>query len=338
MLVFYKKIPLNTDNKNIPYANLDPNVILNAIESAGFHCSGSLFALNSYENRVYQVGIEDASPLIAKFYRPHRWTDAAILEEHQFAHELLTLEIPVVAPIPGANQHTLHHFQEFRFAVFPRCGGHALELDRLDQLEWMGRFLGRLHAVGACQTFQHRLPLNVQTHGYSSYHFLIENNFIPNEINQSYCTVVTRLLTEIENQFNAIDHINYIRLHGDCHAGNVLWKDTGPHIVDLDDCLMGPAVQDIWMLLSGNSHQMEIEIECILRGYTEFHDFNRSELRLIEALRALRMLQYSAWLANRWEDPAFLSGFPWFNTINYWREHLHDLNEQLNLLQGYEDN
>lgn len=324
---------MNIESHNIPYANLNPNVILNAIESAGFHCSGSLFALNSYENRVYQIGIEDSPPLIAKFYRPHRWTDAAILEEHQFAIELASLEIPVITPVVAENNHTLHHFQEYRFALFPRRGGHALELDNLDQLEWMGRFLGRLHAVGACRPFEHRLRLDVQTNGYHSYHFLIENNFIPDELVKRYSTIVEALLTQIEARFNDAGNINYIRLHGDCHAGNVLWNDAGPHIVDLDDCLMGPAVQDIWMLLSGNTHQMEIEIERILRGYSEFHDFNRSELHLIEALRVLRMLQYSAWLAKRWEDPAFPISFPWFNTLNYWREHVRDLDEQLNLLQ-----
>jgi Ser/Thr protein kinase RdoA (MazF antagonist) len=324
---------LNTETDNIPYANLNPHIILNAIENVGFQCSGSLFALNSYENRVYQIGIEDSTPLIAKFYRPNRWTDEAILEEHQFAHELLALEIPVVAPLKSKENKTLHHFQEFRFALFPRRGGHALELDSLEQIEWMGRFLGRLHALGSCQSFQHRSRLDVQTNGYHSFQYLIENNFIPDEIKQNYCTVVNSLLSQIEARFNTINHIQYIRLHGDCHAGNVLWNETGPHIVDLDDCLMGPAVQDIWMLLSGDSYQREIEIERILRGYSEFYDFNRSELYLMEALRVLRMLQYSAWLAKRWEDPAFPMSFPWFNTLNYWREHLRDLNEQLHLLQ-----
>jgi Ser/Thr protein kinase RdoA (MazF antagonist) len=325
---------LNTENQNIPYANLDPNVILNAIESAGFPCSGSLVALNSYENRVYQVGIEDSAPLIAKFYRPNRWTDAAILEEHQFAQELLELEIPVVAPVIAENGKTLHHFAEFRFALFPRRGGHALELDSLEQLEWMGRFLGRFHAIGACRPFQHRLRLDVQTNGYHSYHYLLENNFIPNDLVASYRDIVEALLAQIESRFNSAGQLSYIRLHGDCHPGNVLWNNTGPHIVDLDDCIMGPAVQDIWMLLSGNAHQMEVEIETILRGYSEFHDFNRSELHLIEALRVLRMLQYSAWLAKRWEDPAFPISFPWFNTFHYWREHLHDLNEQLIILNN----
>ena len=320
-------------NNNIPYANLDPNLILNAIDSAGFTCSGSLFALNSYENRVYQVGIEDSSPLIAKFYRPHRWADSAILEEHQFANELETLDIPVVAPIVSDNQQTLHHFQEFRFSLFPRRGGHALEVDNLEQLEWMGRFLGRLHAVGTCKPFQYRLQLNVQTYGYHPYDFLINNHFLPDEIAQNYRSTVEVLLTLIESYFDSINNLHNIRLHGDCHAGNILWNDNGPHIVDLDDCLMGPAIQDIWMLLSGDFSQQEIALEYILRGYSAFHDFNYNELRLIEPLRTLRMLHYSAWLAKRWEDPAFPSSFPWFNTLHYWREHLRDLKLQLDVLQ-----
>lgn len=311
----------------IPYANLDPNLILNAIEQVGFPCSGSLFALNSYENRVYQVGIENSLPLIAKFYRPNRWTDSAILEEHQFAQELLTLDIPVVAPL-ATNMQTLHHFENFRFTLFPRRGGHALELDNLEQLEWMGRFLGRLHAVGACKPFLHRLRLDTQTYGYQPYHFLINNYFIPKEIESDYRETVEALLTQIHSCFNSIENMNYIRLHGDCHAGNILWNDTGPHIVDLDDCLMGPAVQDIWMLLSGDLMQKEIELEYILRGYFAFHDFNPNELRLIEPLRTLRMLHYSAWLAKRWEDPAFPISFPWFNTLQYWREQLRDLKIQ----------
>jgi Ser/Thr protein kinase RdoA (MazF antagonist) len=322
-------VSIEEQNNNIPYANLNPNIILNAIENAGFRCSGSLFALNSYENRVYQVGIEDDAPLIAKFYRPHRWTDLAILEEHQFTREILALDIPVIAPIVADNCKTLHCFDEFRFALFPRRGGHALELDNLEQLEWMGRFLGRLHAIGVCKPFQHRLHLDVKSYGYNAYHFLINNHFIPAEIEQNYREIVEALLLQIECRFNAIENMNYIRLHGDCHAGNILWNDAGPHIVDFDDCLMGPAVQDIWMLLSGDTFQKEIELEYILRGYSAFHDFNRNELRLIEALRALRMLHYSAWLAKRWEDPAFPISFPWFNTLPYWREHLHDLKDQL---------
>lgn len=323
-------------HQNTPYANLDPNVVLDAVESLGFQCTGSLLALNSYENRVYQIGIEDSAPLIAKFYRPHRWSNETILEEHQFALELEDLEIPVVAPWRTDKKITLHQFQEFRFALFPRWGGRALELDSLDQLEWMGRFIGRLHAVSACRPFLHRPQLNVQSYGYHAYQFLIDHDFIPAEIKENYCRTVETILQKAEQHFNIVGDIAYIRLHGDIHAGNVLWSDAGPHIVDLDDCLMGPAIQDIWMLLSGDERQVHLQIERILHGYRKFHDFNIRELSLIETLRSLRMLHYCAWLAKRWEDPAFPASFPWFNTPRYWQDQLQHLHEQISLLENNE--
>lgn len=324
-------------NKNTPYSNLNPHLILDAIESVGFHCSGGLLALNSYENRVYQVGIEDAAPIIAKFYRPHRWSNPAIVEEHQFAAELVAHDIPVVAPLTIANQ-TLHEYQEFRFAVFPRQGGRALELENLEHLEWMGRFLGRLHAVGACQPFQHRLQLDVQSYGHNPYHFLLEGNFIPAELKQNFCFTVEAALQKIKECFQQVESIHYLRLHGDCHAGNILWNNAGPQFVDLDDCLMGPAIQDIWMLVAGDSApQVDLQLKYILRGYQEFYEFNYRELHLIEALRTLRMIHYSAWLAKRWEDPAFPLNFPWFNTLRYWQEQLQNLNEQLLLLNQTAD-
>lgn len=316
---------------NTPYANLNPDLILTAIESAGFQCSGSLLALNSYENRVYQIGLEESDPVIAKFYRPNRWSDAAILEEHQFSKELVELEIPVIAPIASASNETLHHYQEFRFALFPRRGGHALELDNLDQLEWMGRFIGRLHAVGATKPYQHRPRLDVQTHGYGPFSYLMEHDFIPAYLKNNYQVMGETVLEKITKLYQLVGPIDYIRVHGDCHVGNVLWNDAGPHIVDLDDSEMAPAIQDIWMLLSGDVAQNEIQISRILDGYCEFFDFNFLELRLIEALRTLRMIQYSAWIAMRWEDPAFSTNFTWFNTPHYWQEQLHSLNEQ-NLL------
>jgi Ser/Thr protein kinase RdoA (MazF antagonist) len=326
-------VELPIQNINTPYANLTPSLILDAIESAGFKCSGSLFALNSFENRVYQVGIDDAAPLIAKFYRPHRWTNEAILEEHQFALELTEHEIPVIAPIVAESGETLHHYQEFRFALFPRQSGRALELENLEQLEWMGRFIGRLHAVSACKPFKHRIQLNVQTYGYDSYRFLIDNQFIPEYLKAKFCETVEELLDKVDQCFQQAGKIDYIRLHGDCHAGNVLWNDTGPQIVDLDDCLMGPAVQDMWMLLSGNEEQVNIQLNRLLDGYCEFHDYNYRELSLIESLRSLRLLQYSAWLAKRWEDPAFPRSFPWFNTPHYWQELLQDLDDQSLILK-----
>ena len=314
-----------------PYANLNPSLILDAIESVGLCCSGSLFALNSYENRVYQVGLEEAPPLIVKFYRPGRWSDAAILEEHQFSLELAEHEIPVIAPMVVQGC-TLHNYQNFRFALFKRQGGRPLELDNADHLEWMGRFLGRLHAVSALQPFQHRLRLDVETYGHAPYQFLLANHFIPDYLQENYCRTTETLLEKITACFKAIGPLQYIRLHGDCHAGNVLWNETGPFIVDLDDALMGPAIQDIWMLLSGTREQSKKELNSILNGYEEFYDFDFREFHLIEALRSLRMLHYSGWLAKRWEDPAFPLSFPWFNTPRYWQDQIQHLTEQVYLL------
>lgn len=316
-----------TDNQT-PYATLDPNVILDAVESLGFACNGNLFALNSYENRVYQVGIQDANPLIAKFYRPNRWTNETILEEHQFELELVEHEIPVVAPWANKAGETLHLYKDFRFALFPRWAGRALELDQLDQLTWMGRFIGRMHAIAAVRPFQHRMTLNVESYGHASYRYLIENNFVPEHVKANYCVIAETALRKIEQAFRQVDDIQHIRLHGDIHAGNVLWSESGPHIVDLDDCLMGPAIQDIWMLTSGNAEDVTMQLEHILHGYRQFHDFNSQELSLIEALRTLRMLHYSAWLARRWNDPAFPLSFPWFNTRDYWQKQCEQLAEQ----------
>ena len=312
---------------------MNPELILSAVESLGVQCTGSLLALNSYENRVYQIGVEDQSPLIVKFYRPHRWTSAAILEEHAFAHELLGHEIPVVAPLTVDGK-TLHEFQDFRFAIFPRQGGRMLELDNAEHLEWMGRFIGRLHAVGATQHFKHRMTINAETYGQVPFQFLLEHDFIPAEIQPNFTPTVTMILERVAACFARVEDVQLIRLHGDCHAGNVLWRPEGPSIVDLDDCLLGPAMQDIWMLLSGSDEDKKRQMQIILEGYEEFYDFNRRERHLIEALRALRMLHYAGWLAKRWDDPAFPLNFPWFNTPRYWQEQLQHLREQLDVLDA----
>lgn len=316
-------------NDKKPYENLDPDLILSAIESVGFACNGSLIALNSYENRVYQIGIEDADPIIAKFYRPNRWSDAAILEEHAFALELVEHEIPIVAPLQ-TDAGTLVTYNNYRFALFPRRGGRPLELDNLDHLEWMGRFLGRLHAVGATKKFEHRITLNVQTYGYQPYQFLLDNHFIPDTAKHNYCAVMDTILQSIEQIYQLVEPITLIRLHGDCHAGNVLWNN-GPLFVDLDDCLQGPAIQDLWMLTSGQD--IKEQLDRILDGYEEFFEFNYQELKLIEVMRTLRMIHYSGWLAKRWDDPAFPLNFPWFNTPRYWDEQLHVLREQATKLE-----
>ncbi len=316
---------------NTPYDSLSPDVILDAVDSLGFISSGSLTALNSYENRVYQIGIEDEAPLIAKFYRPLRWSNEAINEEHQFALELMALEIPVIAPLVVKGQ-TLHEHNGFRFALFPRKGGRAFEVDNMEQIEQLGRFIGRIHAVGSIRPFEHRIRIDAQTYGYQPYQFLQENNFIPEELKHNFSATTETALQLISEKFQAMSDVPTIRLHGDCHAGNILWNGSSLHIVDLDDCLMGPAVQDIWMMLSGSEEDTKLQLKHILDGYYEFYDFDPRELRLVDALRTLRMIHYAGWLAKRWEDPAFPPNFPWFNTARYWETQLNSLREQVAIL------
>jgi len=310
-----------------PYDGLTPDVITAAVELAGLRSDGRLLPLNSYENRVYQVGIEEGVPVIAKFYRPRRWSDDAILEEHAFAAELVAAEVPVVAPLNYAGR-TLFEHGGFRFAVFPRQGGRWPELGDDTSREWMGRFLGRIHAVGRRRRFQFRTELSVDALGEEPRAWLLEHDWIPEHLLPAYESVTAELLDAIHAQFDSCDAVAPLRLHGDCHPGNVLWTDDGPHFVDLDDCLTGPAIQDIWMLLSGNRREMGVQLSQLLRGYTQFADFDYSELRLIEALRSLRMIHYAGWLARRWDDPAFPRAFPWFAETRYWERHVLDLREQ----------
>lgn len=291
-----------------------------------------MLALNSYENRVYQIGIEESAPLVAKFYRPARWTDAAILEEHAFVAELVEREIPVV-PAQTIDGKTLHSFDGFRFAVFAKHGGRAPELENRDTLEWMGRFLGRIHAIGALKPFQHRPTLNINTFGEAPYAWLLAHDFIPADLLPAYSSVVEQALEGVRHCYDrAGSELKMLRLHGDCHAGNVLWTDDGPHFVDFDDSRMGPAVQDLWMLLSGERSDMVRQLSDVLAGYEDFHDFDPRELHLIEALRTLRLIHYAAWLAQRWEDPAFKQAFPWFNTQRYWQDRILELREQIALM------
>ena len=314
-----------------PYATLTPDTVLNALDSIGLHSDGRLLALNSYENRVYQIGMEEGPPLVAKFYRPARWPDAAILEEHAFTLELAEREIPVVAPL-AVDGRTLHPYEEFRFAVYPRRGGRAPELDDPNTLEWMGRFIGRIHAVGALKTFQHRPTLDIASFGVAPREFLLNNNWIPPDLVAAYRSVIDQALESVRHCYARAGAVASIRLHGDCHAGNVLWTDDGPHFVDFDDCRMGPAVQDLWMMLSGERADRARQLADVLAGYEDFYDFDTRELHLIEALRTLRLIHYSAWLASRWEDPAFPIAFPWFNTQIYWQDRILELREQIALM------
>ena len=315
------------------FASLDPVQILDAVDSVGYHCDGQLFALNSYENRVYQIGIEGQPPLIAKFYRPHRWADEAILEEHDFALQLAELEIPVVPPLRNTAGNTLFHHGPFRFALYQRHRGGAPDLENPEHLVQLGRFLGRLHGVGRVRPFQHRPALDIDRLGAEPRQYLLESGFIPAALESAYGSLTQDLLLQVQACYDRAGTVARIRLHGDCHPGNILWGQSGPVIVDLDDACMGPAVQDLWMFLAGSRHDMTASLADLLEGYTRFQDFDARELHLIEALRTLRMLHYAAWLARRWQDPAFQQAFPWFNTARYWDEHILSLREQAALLQ-----
>lgn len=313
------------------YSTLIPDTLLDAVDACGYQTDGRLLALNSYENRVYQVGIEDATPVIAKFYRPGRWSNESILEEHAFSLELAAAEIPVIAPL-RTNSTTLHTFQGFRFALYPRQGGYWPELNSRQEREWMGRFIARIHAIGATQPFRQRPVLDIDSFGHQSRQLLLEQGFIPTHIEDAYRTLTRDLLQQITEMFGNAGNINKIRLHGDCHPGNILWTDQGPHFVDLDDCRSGPAIQDLWMLISGDRHEMQMQLIDIIEGYLQFREFDHRELLLIEPLRTLRIIHYAAWLARRWNDPAFPQAFPWFNTPRYWEDHVLSLREQAGLL------
>lgn len=312
-----------------PYYSLTPDRVMNALDSAGFQCDGRLQALHSYENRVYQVGMEDGPPVVAKFYRPERWTCAQILEEHAFLRELAEAELPVVPPLEGEDELTLHEFEGFRFGVFPRRGGYAAEFDDPDILERMGRLIGRVHAVGALRPYEHRPALDIAGFGEEPRAFLLAEGFIPADLREAYGDVSALALDKVRACFERAGSVAAIRLHGDCYGGNVLWTGDGPYLVDFDDSRMGPAIQDLWMFLSGNRLEMSQQLGCLLAGYECFFDFDSREIHLIEALRTLRLIHYAGWLARRWEDPAFPQGFPWFGTGHYWQERIQELREQI---------
>ncbi|NLG76795.1 MAG: serine/threonine protein kinase [Xanthomonadaceae bacterium] len=311
-----------------PYDRLTPDVIIAAVESVGYVSDRRILALNSYENRVYQVGIEQSQPLVAKFYRPGRWSDAAIQEEHGFALELAAAEVPVVPPIVHDGR-TLFEYEQFRFALFERKGGRWPELGTRTEREWMGRFLGRIHVIGRRLKFRHRERLDIERMGEHSRLYLLDEGWIPPHLESAYETVTADLMEQIRAAFETARGVAELRLHGDCHRGNILWTDAGPHFVDLDDCIMGPAIQDMWMLLSGTRSEMGEQLAQILEGYGQFADFDPRELSLIESLRTLRMINYSAWLARRWSDPAFPAAFPWFTEPRYWENQVLALREQL---------
>jgi Ser/Thr protein kinase RdoA (MazF antagonist) len=327
-----------TTDERVPYEALTPDRVLDAVESVGLRADGRLLALNSYENRVYQIWLEEpfaatgsAAAVVAKFYRPGRWSNAQILEEHEFVLELAEREIPVVAPL-SIDGRTLHDSAGYRFAVYPKRGGRAPELEDAATLEWMGRFIGRIHAVGATRPFTARPTLDIASFGEEPREFLLEHGFIPPDLAPAWTSVVDQAIAGVRRAFDRAGEFRRLRLHGDCHAGNVLWTDDGPHFVDFDDSRMGPAVQDLWMLLSGDRATMTRHLADVLAGYEDFNDFDARELPLVEALRTLRLIHYSAWIARRWDDPAFPAAFPWFNTQRYWQDRVLELREQIALM------
>ena len=329
-----------------PYQLLTPDVVMDALASVGLFGDGRQMALSSYENRVYQLHLEDGATVVAKFYRPERWRDAQILEEHAFAQELMAAEIPVVGPL-SLQGSTLHHFGGFAFSVSPWRGGRLPELDDPDVLEWVGRFLARIHAVGAVQPFTHRPTLDLAGFGIASREWLLAHDQVPLDVQSSWARASQQALDLIAGHASLSgaasqgEAIERIRLHGDCHPGNILWTPLelpasagpGPHFVDLDDARMGPAVQDLWMLLSGDRPQRARQLGMLVDGYEQFRPFDRRELALIEPLRTLRLLHYSAWLARRWDDPTFPRHFPWFGSSDYWQGQVQMLQEQIEAMQ-----
>jgi Ser/Thr protein kinase RdoA (MazF antagonist) len=268
---------------------------------------------------------------VAKFYRPARWADAAILEEHAFVQSLADAEIPVV-PALVLNEHSLLKYHDFSFSIFPKHGGRAPDLDQKGVLEWIGRFIGRIHSVGALESFKHRPVLDIASFGEEPSQYLLHHGFIPAELVEVYRGVIAQALDGIRRCFDRAGNFDVLRLHGDCHMGNLLWTDEGPHFVDFDDSRTGPAIQDLWMMLSGTPDEMRHQFNEVLLGYEDFYDFNPREMHLIEALRTLRLIHYSAWIARRWDDPAFKVAFTWFNTQQYWQDRILELREQIALM------
>ncbi len=323
---------MNGEDKNThPYDRLIPDLVLDAVSTLGFLPTGALLSLNSYENRVYQIGMEEADPLIAKFYRPDRWSRDAILEEHLFCHELGDAEIPLIAPISIEGE-TLHEYEGFLFSLYPRRGGRAPESGNLEQIKRLGQLLGRLHLLGSADLFSERNEMNLGTHGQGPRNFLLEHGWIPPHLTSQYQQVTDELLSSIEDKINQVGNLNRIRIHGDFHMGNILYRDEVVYVLDFDDCCNGPRIQDIWMLFSGDRQEMAVQIDTFLQAYETFSHFPHQELSLIECFRSFRIMHYCAWLARRWADPAFPIHFPWFNTESYWQSQIGVLQEQISLL------
>ena len=322
-----------------PYAGLTPERVLDAIESIGYRCDGRLLTLNSYENRVYLVGLDDGSQCVAKFYRPGRWTDAQIVEEHRFVEALAAIEVPVVPARLDGEGTSLHHHGGFRFALFDRRGGRAPEIESRDTREWLGRFIGRIHALGGAVPYTERPALDIATFGVEPRDWIAAHRIVPAPLADVWLGVVEQSLAAVAEGEERSGPARRIRLHGDCHVGNILWTEGvgdragGPHFVDFDDSRTGPALQDLWMLLSGTRAEMTRQLADLLSGYRQFNGFDDRELHRLEGLRTLRMIHYSAWLARRWDDPAFPAAFPFFGTEHYWQDQILALREQIAAMQ-----
>lgn len=343
--------PSNSSAAGVPvYSGLTPECVLDALDTVGLRGDGRLIQLNSYENRVFQAFLEDGDVVVLKFYRPGRWSDEQILEEHRFSLQLAAAEIPVVAPLPlsasptmadrvcvsgeGCTLATMHESQGgWRFSITPRRAGRPPELDDPATLQWIGRFLGRLHAVGAQQPFRHRVAFDVATVGCAARNWLLDHGTIAPDARAAWCAASEAALAEAQRAFDASGELRRLRLHGDCHPGNLLWSECGPHFVDLDDTCTGPAMQDLWMLLSGDNAAMSAQLSHLLAGYQNFMEFNPREGPLIEALRTVRMIHHSAWIARRWSDPAFPVAFPWFEGAAYWQQQAQELRDQLDAMR-----
>lgn len=317
-----------THSAPAPFDRLTPGAVADAAESIGLEPSGRLFALNSYENRVYQLGDESGALWVLKFYRPARWTDAQIEEEHAFTFELARAELPVAAPLERDGESLFVH-DGSRFAAFPYLPGRAPELDDRATLTLLGRTLARIHAIGARTRFVHRPALDLERLGVRARAAVLASGFVPDALAGQYARVSEQVIGRVRQCFEGFGPLPRVRIHGDCHAGNILWRETGPLFVDLDDCLAGPRIQDLWMFLSGDSASQQSSWAALMEGYEQFGEFDFAELTLVEALRSLRILHYAAWIASRWNDPAFPRAFPWFGEPRFWERHLSDLFEQL---------
>ncbi|HQY07797.1 MAG: serine/threonine protein kinase [Burkholderiales bacterium] len=338
------RTPQSDDRSSRPYEGLTPHEVLDALDTAGLRGDGRILQLNSYENRVFQVHLEDGRIVVAKFYRAGRWSDAQILEEHTFARELAEAEVPAVAPLTleacsddvtlAGDPPTLARRGPWRFAASPRCGGRSPEVEQPEVLEWIGRFLARLHEVGVRQPFEHRLRIDGSANARAALDWLLEHDILPPTASASWRQAAETALDAVDAAFDRHGGPALLRLHGDCHIGNLLWTPEGPHFVDLDDAVTGPAVQDLWMLLGGDRQEMQAQLGALLDGYETMRDFDRRELALIEPLRTLRIIQHSAWIARRWDDPAFPIAFPSFESPAYWDQQAMLLGEQIEAMQG----